>query len=88
MNGEMLNVYIESFDIQSRRCVERLENMIGKEEFDILPFIDNCTTDIIMSKFSEWVIFNLRFTSLLIIWLQTLLSDVLRWLKTMAILNW
>lgn len=53
VNEETLDEYVDSFDIQGRRCVERLENMIGKEKFDILQFIDKCTSDIIMGNSSE-----------------------------------
>ncbi|XP_046734965.1 uncharacterized protein LOC124404676 [Diprion similis] len=48
VSGKELNKYIECFDRQSRRCVGCLEDKVGKGEFDIIHYMDDCTLDMIL----------------------------------------
>ncbi|XP_012269785.2 cytochrome P450 4C1-like [Athalia rosae] len=48
LNGKVIDSYVEYFDRQSRCCVEELEKLVDTDEFDIHPFIEHCTIDIIL----------------------------------------
>lgn len=50
MNGKALNTFFDTFDQQSRRCVECLEERVDTGEFDIIHYMDNCTLDIILGE--------------------------------------
>ncbi|XP_012269784.2 cytochrome P450 4C1-like [Athalia rosae] len=48
LNGKVLDTFVEYFDRQSRCCVKELEKVADTGEFDIYPFIEHCTIDIIL----------------------------------------
>lgn len=90
VNGKALDTYINSFDTQSRRCVECLDSMVDEREFNILPFMDMCTIDITFGKLFRKMTFthNQCVTSLLITWLQILSLERLLQPNRMATLSW
>ncbi|XP_048505977.1 cytochrome P450 4C1-like [Athalia rosae] len=48
LNGKVLDTFVEYFDRQSRCCVKELEKVVDTGEFDIYPFMEHCTIDIIL----------------------------------------
>ena len=50
LNSKALSLYVEYFDSHSRYCADLLEKKVNSGEFDILPFMTNCTIDIILGN--------------------------------------
>lgn len=48
LNGKVLDAYVEYFDRRSRYSADRLEELADTEEFDIYPYMEHCTIDIIL----------------------------------------
>ncbi|XP_015518466.2 cytochrome P450 4C1-like [Neodiprion lecontei] len=48
LNAKVLDEYVEYFVHHSEYCVNRLEELVDTEEFDIYPFLEHCTIDIIL----------------------------------------
>lgn len=47
---KILESYTDVFNTNATIMMDLLEENKGKEKFNILPFIDNCTLDIICGK--------------------------------------
>ncbi|XP_015117288.1 cytochrome P450 4c3 isoform X2 [Diachasma alloeum] len=45
LNGKSLTTYLKYFNIHSHYCGQLLGDRVGYGEFDVLPFMTNCTTD-------------------------------------------
>ncbi|XP_046734966.1 uncharacterized protein LOC124404677 [Diprion similis] len=48
LNAKTLDQYVEYFVHHSEYCVNRLEELVDTGEFDIYPFMEHCTVDIIL----------------------------------------
>lgn len=59
---KILESYIDIMNINSKIMLELLDKEVGKEKFDIGPYIDKCTLDIICGKFSNFNIFSTFFS--------------------------
>ncbi|XP_011315413.1 cytochrome P450 4C1 isoform X2 [Fopius arisanus] len=48
LNGRALTTYLKCFNIHSHYCRKLMEDTIQHGEFDVLPFLTNCTTDMML----------------------------------------
>lgn len=50
LNGKVLDAYMEYFDQRSLICVDLLDKLVDTGEFDVYPYMEHCTFDIILGK--------------------------------------